>query len=261
MEASITAPDPLTNFLAQQRFSIIRELDEDMTRCLIATTYERLNSHANLYGWTLVPLQGIRKRGAAFVLRKTGRAGQHFEPQLWVDVEYRGWRTAFRRFLREHYGIRLKNIPDRWHVDHLLSRHRFANGAPKYLIRLFLLDGSINTAFGAGFERRFFTQERRREPIGGFHLDWITFLKAWGERLPSIELGPLRWAEWAWDIAGKLEKAGLDDQVSNYDGISTVLNLGYSGEYAPLPLPPTLYKVAMQQPSFQCFPDLREADK
>src|SRR5262245_4374344 len=161
-----------------------------MTLCLIATTPQRLRSHVGVFDWELAPLPGIRQADTAYVLLKKSDLGEAFDPQLWVDVSYTRYRPAFLRFLNEYFDLEAATIPRQWQVDHLRSRHRFGAGSPKYLVRLFLLDRGINAAFGAGFEKKFFTQERRKEPVGGFHLDWITFLKAYGTRLPSMRRGP-----------------------------------------------------------------------
>jgi hypothetical protein len=224
--------------------------------CLIATTLERLYSHARLFRWRLVPLAGHAPESAVVLIKRL-HDGRGMPPELWAARGYRGYRAAFQKYLVTHAGLPDVRIPDGWHVDHLMSRHRFAPGAPPYHLRLVLMRPGINTSFGAGFEKRFYARERRREAHGGFHMDWITFLKAYGVRLPGVRTGPARWAEWAWDLSGEMEALG-EDRFLSYVGISLVLNLGYTGVYRPLALPEALHRLAAACPTFGCvahFPD------
>ena len=235
----------------RQRGWILRDF-KAASFCLIATTLERLYSHARLFGWKLIPLPGHTPE-AAVVLVKTLRDGAVMAPELWAASGYEGYRAAFQRYLVIHAGMPDVRIPAEWHVDHLLSRFRFGPGAPRYHVRLVLMRSGINTAFGAGFEKKFHARERQREAHGGFHMDWITFLKAYGVRLPGFRAGPVRWAEWAWELSGEMESLG-EDRFLSYVGISLVLNLGYTGVYKPLALPERLHKLAAACPSFACVP-------
>jgi hypothetical protein len=98
-----------------------------------------------------------------------------------VSIDYARIPTVFK----ELYDHNRLDVVLEWQVDHLQSTYRFKSDHPTYFIRLYLIDKSINASYGAGFEKMFYRNERERLPNGGIHMDWITFLKAYGEKLPS----------------------------------------------------------------------------
>lgn len=118
------------------------------------------------------------------------------------------------------------------------------------------MECSINASYGAGFEKSFYQNERMKIPDGGIHMDWLVFLKIYGIKLPSKTNSESRWATWAWHLALELENKGIENVVFAYHGITTVLNLGYTGKYAPLPLQESFKDNALNNPAISCFPEL-----
>ena len=112
---------------------------------------------------------------------------------------------------------------------------------------------AVNSSYGAGFEKLFYSRERQKEPVGGIHIDWLAFLKATGVRLPGKTAGMEAWQLWAWQISEKMEQDGVDNRVLNYLGISTVLNLGYTGRYAPFPLHSSFREVVLSDSASSCY--------
>ena len=178
----------LHDYFEIQRNSLIQEFKDDMSTCLIATTPERLIRHANEYGWALHSLKKS-KSSSTQVIQKQGK-----QPELWVNNRYKGYRKAFTEFLQTFYNFKKNQIPLEWQVDHLQSTYRFKSDHPTYFVRLYLIDKSINASYGAGFEKMFYRNERERLPNGGIHMDWITFLKAYGEKrtMGCVDLGACR---------------------------------------------------------------------
>lgn len=238
-------------FYEFQRDNLVHEYKNDMCTCLIATTPERIKRHVTEYGWKIFSLNHSKPK-SAFVIQKSGRA-----PELWVNRTYTGYRRAFIEYLKMFYNFKGVRIPQKWQVDHLQSRHRFKKDHPPYFIRLYLIDRSINASYGAGFEKMFYSNERESFPSGGIHMDWLTFLKVYGKKLPSKSIGQSLWAEWAWKLAEQLENEGIEDKVLAYFGISVVLNLGYTGIYSSLPLQDSFKKAALNHPTIHCFPELK----
>lgn len=243
----------LQNFFDSQRNALIQEFTNGMSTCLIATTPERLFRHADEYGWKLLSLQNSRPTSAQVVLKRSG------VPELWVRSSYRGYRQAFVKYLQLFYNFQNQRIPAEWQVDHLQSTYRFKRTHPTYFIRLYLVDRKINASYGAGFEKMFYRSEREHFPNGGIHMDWIAFLKAYGEMLPSKRADQGEWAIWAWMLAARLADEGVEDKILAYAGISTVLNLGFTGRYAPLPLHESFKVEALRHPTIVCVPQLQEA--
>lgn len=241
------------NFLKLQKEKLVQEFSNEMSTCLISTTPERIVRHAKEYDWKINTLKRS-KPTSAFILQKPGNI-----PEIWVNRTYTCYRRAFLEYLQMSHNFKGEYIPTQWQVDHLQSTHRFKKSHPTYFIRLYLIDRAINASYGAGFEKMFYRDEREKEPNGGIHMDWLTFLKAYGERLPGKSKGSHKWAIWSWRLAVHLASKGIEDKVLAYTGISTVLNLGYTGRYFPLPLHTSFKKEALSHPTIQCVPMLNSA--
>lgn len=108
---------------------------------------------------------------------------------------------------------------------------------------MILIPYSFNTAFGAGYEKMLYTRERQRDIRDVHHLDYITFLKVRGVRLPSSNADPLEWATWAERTAQMLVRRRIDDLEQAYSGMTMMLRLGYRGTWQPLPLTPSIAEV------------------
>ncbi len=215
----------------------------------MATTAERLIYHARNFRWVISQLSSVRPT-SALVVQKS-----HSLPELWVSCTYRGYRRAFELYLCECLGEDIQHLPRQWEVDHLQSKHRFKVEHPGYFIRLVLLPRAINASYGAGFEKLFYSRERETEPNGGIHVDWLAYLKTSGIRLPGKGAGTEVWQLWSWRIAEKMEQDGVSNKVLAYHGISVVLNLGYTGNFAPLPLHSTFRAAALANEAYSCCPD------
>lgn len=241
------------DFVLRQRSGFTSEFKNQMSVCLMATTPERLRRHADEYGWTVGYLEGVRPT-SAIVVQKSGG-----DPELWARRDYGGYRRAFAVFLRQYYGFGSDAIPRAWQVDHLQSTFRFKKSHPDYFIRLCLLERDVNSSYGAGFEKLFCRQEREKIPSGGIHVDWISFLKMSGCRLPKKSLGQREWSLWAWQLAHDCCQQGIEDKLLAYAGISTVLNLGFTGQYSPLPFHENFREEALASPTISCLPELSGA--
>ena len=147
--------DRVRRFVLFQRHSVLKDFRDGMTTCLIATTQKRLLLHARQYGWSVEGLRHIRPSSALVITK------QNSEPELWVRHRYRGYRGAFLRYLTAYYGI--ASISRDWQVDHLHPSARFTREHEHYFVRLALVERSINSSYGATFERLLCERERTRE--------------------------------------------------------------------------------------------------
>ena len=77
------------HFFEAQKQALYDDFSNGMTTCLMATTADRLVSHARDYGWTIGKLPGI-KTTSAVTIQKPNRL-----PELWVSHTYRNYRRAF----------------------------------------------------------------------------------------------------------------------------------------------------------------------
>lgn len=223
------------------------ELGTTTGTCLIATTRERLLRHAADFRWAVERLDGTQSTSAIVVKKHGGIA------ELWVRRTYRRYRRLYERFLQQCFGGTGERLPLEWEVDHLQCLHRFNVEHPLYFVRVALLPRAINASYGAGFERLFFSQEREKPLYGGIHMDWLAFLKCQGIYLPGKGSGQERWQLWAWDVAGRIATMLGMSRVLCYGGISTVLNLGYTARFRPLPLHPTFRLSAVVDPGYGCY--------
>ncbi len=248
----MATPTSIDQFLAQQRAGILEDFRDNGVMCLIATTHSRLAHHSRMYGGSLSYLSGV-KPTSALVIQKP-----ESEPELWVRANYRGYRRAFIKFLNQHYGLGISNIPTSLQVDHLQPSSYFPQDANHYFIRLALIERGINTSHGAGFERLLCERERERKLNGGIHMDWMAFLKIRGLYLPSKASGIEGWTGWAWQCSIALESKGFD-AILAYVGLTTLLNLAFRNSYQPIP-PHSSFSAELEaHTSYVCAPQLAEA--
>lgn len=226
-------------FYELQRASLAYEFKNQMSMCLMATTAEKLFEHGSFYQWKIQCFNRIKPTSALIVQKKDKL------PELWVRRDYRGYRHAFQMYLSAFYGFSDKKLPSKWVVDHMQSKHRFKKEHPLYFIRLSLIPSDINSSYGAGFEKSFYTQERKKFPYGGIHMDWFAFLKSIGFKTPGKNAGLEAWQLWAWEIALGMEKCGVENKIFAHHGISLVLNLGYRGINAALPAHRSFKKIVV----------------
>lgn len=229
-----------------------------MSTCLIATTKDRLIRNSRSFQWRIEPLDGTRN-DSAFVVLRTLDHESNLIPTLWVKVRYSNYHSAFKKYLISYFNCDIARIPHSLQVDHLHSRHRFKAEHKPYYIRLALIEREINSSFGAGFERRFYSKEREKIPQGGYHMDWFSFLKIYGIKPPSVRCTEVELSAWCWSLAKRIHLDRISDQVLAYHGISTLLNLGFSGQYRPYELSHSHYIEAKQFPGFHCV-DLQQAE-
>ena len=211
----------------KQKNAIIDEFVNNMATCLVSTTHERLIKHSREYGWELHALPGTNIESVV-ILKKS----QDAFPEIWVRWCYTNYRRAFGIYLQQWHNLQNVRIPYQLQVDHLQPTHRFKNGDPNYFIRLCLLDRKTNSSYGAGFEKSFNKEERNKPPIGGIHMDWMAFLKAYGILLPSKTSSPEEWKEWAYETAALMEQENIEDRIQAFYGILGVLQLGFTGYYS-----------------------------
>lgn len=230
---------------------MLADFRDGSTLCLIATTPERLVRHSKEYGWVVSSVNGVR-RTSAVVIRKP-----RSEPELWVRADYRSYRKAFCRFLVQHCGVGTAEIPKELQVDHLHPSARFTSENAHYFVRLALVDRGTNASYGAGFERMLYERERKRELIGGVHMDWMAYLKTRGVRLPTKASGEESWTVWAWRCANLLVPDGFD-AILAYVGLTTMLNLAFQDMWRPLPPHESFKAEAEAHPSYACAPQLAD---
>lgn len=251
MKFTVQPSSPLSRIIHLQQSSILEEFRDHGTTCLIATTHERLLQHSEMYGWSVSTISRI-KPSSALVIQK-----QELEPELWVRIGYRRYRSAFLQFLGQHYDLRPTSIPSNLQVDHLHPSSRFTKAHGAYFIRLALVDQSVNASYGAGFERLLYERERHRELVGGIHMDWMAYLKIIGTRIPSKLAGTDLWKIWAWQYAKSLEPQGFD-AIFSYVGLTIMLNLAYQDVWKPLPPHSSFKSEVESHPSYACVPQLSD---
>jgi len=239
----------ILHYLKKQKKNLIHEFKNNMSTCLIAMPYENINRHALQYNWEISYLEHIKPTSAVIIQKPS------MLPELWINRTYTRYRHAFIEYLKQYYQYTDK-LPSTLQVDHLQSTYRFKKDHPQYFIRLYLIERTINTSYGAGFEKSFYKNERNTIPKGGIHMDWITFLKVYGVKLPSKQLSPDEWSSWTWLLALELDKNGIEDALISYHGISTVLNLGYRGKYTPFPIPLKFKNEILNHPLINLYPSL-----
>lgn len=148
-------------FLCKQRQALIRDFEKSDS-CFVALSPEELEWRRQSENWTVEYLSNCRKVNA-FVVRKSS----DYEHECWVRWNYTGYRKAFANFLQQYYPEYRAVLNASVHVDHLEPQYRFPIGS-NYFVRLHLVPKEINAAYGAGFERSFYRNERERKLHGAF---------------------------------------------------------------------------------------------
>lgn len=217
------------NFLDIQNAALLRDFTGPQ-HCLIAMNPEVLNLKKRFYGWTVEYLPKCQPT-SAFILRKS-IAGT---PECWVRWDYQNHRRVFRKFLQTYYPNFESVMNDDTHVDHVEPKARFISHLSKgdqYFIRLHLVQRSINTGFGAGYERNFYQTERTKSLPNALHMSWISYCKVCGIRLPSKTASKSEWESWARTQAAEFSASTGESEAYAYVGFISVLQLGYTGYYA-----------------------------
>jgi hypothetical protein len=226
----------LNSYIEAQKSALKIQFTKHMTFCLAATTHARIQEHAEHYGWKIEPIPGIKASSALVIKKRDGAF-----PEIWARHDYHGYRKAFQNYLRTFFQISDK-LPTTFQVDHMHPTLLFKEDRQNYFIRLFLISQDVNSSFGAGFEKTFYNMESERNNInGGYHMDWITLLKAFEIKLPSKTLSEKRWKSWAVETAKHLEQEKVDSYREAYRGVLDMLRLGYTGFYKGRPGQNILY--------------------
>ncbi|MED3977281.1 hypothetical protein P4639_28525 [Priestia megaterium] len=96
---------------------------------------------------------------------------------LYIKGTFKDYRPRFEQFLIEHYEFDSNfNLPKIEHVDHLLNKTR----VKECFIRMILLPGNINTAWGRSYERIVTNLEKSKVYKNMYLLDYVLLLKATG---------------------------------------------------------------------------------
>lgn len=198
--------------------------------CLVAMNLETLDWKKRLNGWTVEYLPKCRPT-SAFVLRKP----KVDTPECWVRWDYQAHRRVFQKFLQVYYAEFETVLNDGTHVDHIEPKTRFISHLSKgdqYFIRLHLVQKSINTGSGAGYERNFYQTERMQPLPNALHMSWISYCKVCGIRLPRKTTDKSEWESWARTQAAEFSASTGESEAHAYVGFISVLQLGYTGYYA-----------------------------
>jgi len=213
-------------FLAEQKRVLFEEFTHG-THCVIASNPEQLKTFVEWHDWQVENLPGSRNDNVLVIRRKHAPNN----PQCWVKWSYRGYRSAFNRFLKLHYPQYQNILSQQVHVDHMQPRFRFLKGS-EYYVRLSLIEKEVNTAFGAGFERSFYEWERHRNLNPAIHMCWLTYCKVNSIIPPPKNSGELQWKSWAQRHAMEFSKKSGEYGGLAYLGFLSVLRLGYTQYYA-----------------------------
>lgn len=222
-----TNREPLSvdGFLAKQNRALLRDFSES-DLCLVAASPEKLKDMQRFWGWTVEPLPGCLPSSACVV-----KKGGNFEPECWVRWDYRKYRKAFASYLSVCHPEFKSILSANFHVDHLEPRFRFSK-EDKYFVRLHLIERNVNTAYGAGFERKFYRAERAKPLQGAIHMSWLGFCKAYGILPPGKSVGTTAWQAWARNQAREFAQESGESAPDAYAGLLGVLQLGYTGYYS-----------------------------
>lgn len=179
--------------------------------------------------WAVRPLPR-RKLADVFVLEKESG----LMPECWVRWNYSGHRHAFKLFLLTHFSDCSENLTPDFHVDHLVPQFRFKANS-KHFVRLHLACARTNVAYGAGFERCFYAEERNNDLPEAILMDWLTYCKIRGVLPPGRNVGVDAWKSWARQQAQNFSIESGESADLAYVGYLTVLKLGYLSYYAGRP--------------------------
>lgn len=215
----------IQNFLDNQNVSLLREFSGP-GHSLVAASPEMLEQLKNDWGWRIIPLPGIRHSSACVIEKEGG-----FGAECWARWDYRGYRKAFARYLRDYHPGYSSILNSNVDVDHLEPRYRFSKG-DGYFVRLHLIDKRVNAAYGAGFEKNFYRVERQKTLHGAIHMSWLCFFKASGINPPSKSSGAVAWRLWARNQSKYFSWVTGEPAGDAYAGILAFLQLGYTGSYS-----------------------------
>lgn len=216
----------LTKYLVYQKNSIAQDFVYTMGTCLVAASRQDIARFSDIYGWLLLSLPKIRA-SSAIVIQKN----KTNPTELWVRHDYSDYRKAFIRYFSTYYS-KIDTLPRKYQVDHLLPKALFTRTTSNYFIRIILIEGKINSSYGSGFEKMFYVRERERtDPIGGYHMDWIALCKLFEINIPGKNESKKNWEIWAKKTANTLCTIIKIDYNQIFNGLLTVLTLGYTGHY------------------------------
>ena len=92
------------------------------------------------------------RRAPGSVVIRQGPGNPDSEATLWVAASYRGYRSAYRAFLKQVYGVTAtKSDLAPYDVDHLLNRARSAAGTS--FLRIEAIASGANRSWGSAFEK------------------------------------------------------------------------------------------------------------
>ena len=206
----------LEEFLELQEKDIEIQFRENMSKCLAATTKERLYEHAKSYNWKLNYVAHTDKNKVILVTKKS-----NLLPEIWVCSTYTCYRNAYKKFLLEYFNI--SDLPKNYHVDHFLPKGIFKQNHPEYFIRLMLIPCKNNYLFGADTEKLQIHFQAKKGINGGYHVSYINLAKFYGYFLPGRKSTEEERFLWAYDFASFLEKKHYGRKDMLYAGILSLL--------------------------------------
>lgn len=218
----------LKNFLAIQETSLLNDF-KNPAGCFVSLSPRMLLDVQEQRPWAVTPLPR-RNLADVFVLQKDSK----LMPECWVRWNYSGYRRAFKLFLLTHFSNTSQNLTSDFHVDHLVPQFRFSANS-QHFVRLHLARARTNVAYGAGFERCFYAEERNKELPAAMLMDWLTYCKTRGVLPPGRNAGVNAWRDWARQQAQNFSIETGETAALAYMGLLTVLKLGYTGYYAGKP--------------------------
>ncbi|MDR1310288.1 MAG: hypothetical protein LBK01_00180 [Burkholderiaceae bacterium] len=220
------------NFFSRQCEIALTEFENDPSDFVISQPLEFLEYQQDCFPWRIEPLRENSEKNAIVIQKPPPSYAPNSEsvPELWVRRSYSRYRSAFALFLHKFHSFDLKPIPICWHIDHIEPVSRFQKDHPDYFIRLFLINGHINSCYGGGLEREFYKNEREKTPSGAC-ADWVSILKCIGIEPPSKSIKEHGWAIWAWEQSTNFNGDKFISRIGVYTGILSMLNLYFTGCY------------------------------
>jgi hypothetical protein len=107
---------------------------------------------------------------------------------LWMDPAATGYRDAYARFLRDHWGAKEGLGGSGYDVDHVYNRARALHYGYRF-VRMFLVRAEANRAHGRSYEKQIGAVEAKRKAKIMKLLDGMSELKVLG--LPPVHGGVL----------------------------------------------------------------------
>lgn len=210
----------IEDFLKLQENNIRELFCNDMSQCLIAIAVEKIEQLSRDYQWNISFLSHTDHKKVLIITKKNDSF-----PEIWVSSTYTRYRLAFINYLKKFFLI--DRIPDTLQVDHIFPRNYFKKKYSNYFIRLHLLDRKSNHSFGASWEK-LITNNKKNEPNGGYHLDYISLAKLFGYKLPGLNASQSERERWAINFSIVIENKWKEKRDINFPGILSVLNRGYA---------------------------------